>query len=136
MRDQDPPVISYLAIFFVVLLAVTLGNLLSTWIAARAAAYVAEQAMAEAARVFTETQKRVKAQTDAMMQRNAEAQRQAHLQTRAQRANSPTGTKLARQCHDWHRAYDQLRSDTALHEKNKHCSAYESFLETGAVPRQ
>ena len=133
MLDRDPAPISYLAIFFVVLLAVTCGNLLSTWIAARGAAYMVEKASAEFARTFAETQKQITANTNAALQRNQEAQRQAHQRARAERANSPTGTKLAQQCYDWHRAYEQLKSETALQQKNRHCSSYEHFLETGSV---
>ena len=86
----------------------------------------------ESAFVF-QIRKQITANTNAALQRNQEAQRQAHQRARAERANSPTGTKLAQQCYDWHRAYEQLKSETALQQKNRHCSSYEHFLETGSV---
>ena len=133
MRDTDPAPISYLVLFFVITLAVTCGNLLSNWITARVAAHAMEKASAELARTFAEQAKQATANTNAAIQRNHEAQRQAHQRARQERANSPTGTKLARQCSDWHRAYEDLKSETALHQKNWHCNAYEHYLETGNV---
>ena len=132
MNNGEPP--NYLALLFVIIIAVTVGNLLSNWITAQYTAYVLQNAATEASKVFQEQMRHLKeVQQDAARQ-TATAQRQQHEQLRQSRASNPAGQKLARQCADWTQTHQQLKSQYALFEKERRCQQYESYIETGILP--
>lgn len=127
--------LSYVVLFFVILLGVAAGNLLSNWITARIAAYQMEKAAAAATQFMSNELKRSSEAMQALtrkVQAEAEAKR---LMDQRNRAASPLGQILSRQCDDWRGAYQQFKSDSARIEMNRHCGRYAAYVETGAQPK-
>ena len=122
---------NYAAWFLVIVLGVTCGNLLSTWLVATIVEYriqlVAREAF-KAMQATTEDAARVQREAFA----RAESASLAELaRLRQVRASDPFGIKLARECEDWKRMNQQLPSFTAAAESEKSCLRYSNYLETG-----
>jgi len=124
---------SYLGLLLVIVLGVAGGNLLSNWITAT----IVERRMEIAAQKALKIMRATTAQT-------AQAQRDAVLQVETARAADheriiqarsvdPVGVKLNRQCEDWKRMSDQMKSPTADLEAQKSCTRYRKYLEMGRL---
>lgn len=116
MKDLD-----YLWLFFVIAAGVATGNLISTWIISRVAAYELEQATAAMQQSITQQREQLEAQAEERQE-----------QTREMRASSPTGRTLERACRDWQQAQQQTPTFTTQTEAQKHCRRYEQYLATGS----
>jgi hypothetical protein len=132
---HEPAPINYGTLFAIMLMAVVIGNLLSTWIVAQYAQYVAVKAMQQLTKDTAQLLKKSAAQTQAAMERMTNEQRlreqQQQEKHRQDRAASPTGRKLGQQCEDWTKAFEQFRSDAALQEQRRHCGRYQGYIQTG-----
>lgn len=133
MDRYDQP--NYIALLVVIIVGVTIGNLLSTWITAKATAYAAQQALEQLNRQLKQQTEKFTAEQKQAAQRLQDQQRAQHEAARRSRASSATGVKLRRQCIDWTGAADQLKSSTAIAERDRACGRYERYLETGIQQR-
>lgn len=132
-RSGEP--LSYVALFLVIVIGVAIGNLLSNWITARIAAYQMEKAAAAATQFMSNELKRSNEAMQALTRKvQAEAEIKRSMDQR-NRAASPLGQVLSRQCDDWRGAYQQFKSESAQIEMNRHCGRYATYVETGAQPK-
>jgi hypothetical protein len=127
---------SYVLLFVVVLLAVTGGNLLSSWITARVVEYQLEVAASEAStrlkQEATRAQQAAAAAQARSLQQSAEQAAQVKLSRRANRL----GTKLAQACAEWTKANQELQSYTTRTEQEKACARLSTYVQSGVAPRE
>jgi len=135
-RRRTPPAVapSYLAWLAVIIVGVTVGNLLSTYITARITAYQAEAAMAELQRSMQTQAGQARAAAAEAARRDAERQAAQQAALRDQRTDDPTGRRLWQSCADWRRADADLHSATTQAEVDRHCGRFESYVSTGVPP--
>lgn len=126
--------INYFLIFIIVIFGVAIGNLISTFVVAKAVEYQAQQAMAEAAQVMQRQNREAQAQMNATAQRNAALLEQQQAALRAQRAADPNGVRLSQTCAEWRKADANLNSYTTQTELAKSCARYDSYVMTGIYP--
>jgi hypothetical protein len=126
---------NYLMWFFVILLAVILGNLVSTYITAKIVEYRMSIVAEQAVRQMGEVARQSAAALQQMQERSAQQQAQQTQLQRQQRAASPTGTKLERECSERTQNHVQTKSTYAATERNKRCGQLQHYIDTGAVPR-
>ena len=125
---------NYLAILAIIIIGVTIGNLLSSWIiseilAAQAKKYAqqAERAITsqnEKSRQIIESQNR-KAVAAALVQVQAEIE---------QRRSSKDGIRMLQTCHEWRKADSEMGTYTTKLESAKHCARYDRYLQLGELP--
>ena len=65
--------------------------------------------------------------------RQAELLEARRAEQREARAGSAQGRWMSKNCHDWLRSYRENSLPTAQREMDRHCQAYERYLETGQV---
>jgi hypothetical protein len=127
---------SYAKLFIVVLLAVTGGNLLSSWITARVLEYQFEVAASEASvRIKQEAARAQQTAATAQAQGLQEAAAQAAQVQQSRRADK-TGTKLAQACAEWTKAHQELQSYTTRTEQERACARLTAYVQSGAAPRE
>lgn len=131
MSDREP---NYFPLLLVIIVGVTVGNLLSTLITAKVIEYQAQVVIAEANRAFQEQNQKAKSEAASAAQRKAALTAQQQEAMRKQRALDPHGIRLHQACEEWQKADASLRSETTRHESAKHCSRYESYIQTGVLP--
>lgn len=125
MDDAQP---NYLAWFFVIFLAVTLGSLVATYITFKVTEYHLTRAVNEAAAIAATALQQ-------LQHRSAAHQAQIQQQQRNDRATSPIGVRLQRECSEWTQNHAQTKSSYAEIEKNKRCAYHAHYINTGTVPR-
>lgn len=125
---------SYLAWLAVIIVGVTVGNLLSTYITARIAAHQAEAAMAGLQRSMQTQAGQARAAAAEAARREAARQASQQAALRDQRTDDPTGRRLWQSCADWRRADADLGSATTRAEVARHCGRFESYVSTGVPP--
>lgn len=133
MEEKEP--VSYTLLLIIIVVGVTIGNLLSAIITTKVIEHYAMQASAESVRIINEIGKRGAAQMQEINRQNAAAQERQQQETRSARENSPIARKLAQQCNDWTRAYDEIKSGYAKEEMTKRCSQLQAYINTGTAPR-
>jgi hypothetical protein len=121
---------NYVAWLLVIVLGVTCGNLLSTWITAAIVEYRVQVVAREALKAMQATMENAarvqrEASVRAESARLAEWDRLRHV-----RASDAHGMKLARECEDWKRMNQQFSSPTAASESDRSCRRYSHYLET------
>jgi hypothetical protein len=121
----------YLALFFVIFIAIVLGNLTSTVISAAYVAYQADQAVKELNRRAAEERAELAKLAQSEREHAVAAQQQSQEQARRARASGQFGKRLAQSCSDWQRADNQTHTNTTQEQMNKACSRYQSYLDTG-----
>jgi hypothetical protein len=123
--------VDYLVLFFVVVLAVAFGNLLSNAITAAYVAYQADQAARLLAQNLSERSADAKRESDLALARAAAAQQQRLKEMRQIRATGELGRKLTQSCNDWRKADQGNHTQTTQVEMTKACDHLESYLNTG-----
>lgn len=115
---------NYWLMGFIVFLAVTLGNLFSSWIEAKVAEIQIRQATSEFSQQLSESlmQQQAQLDADAAVRQKAAEQR---------RARDSYGQKLKRQCDDWTRAYAQTPGYTTRKNRDARCGAYREYVKSG-----
>ena len=122
---------NYLAWLATITVGVTLGNILSTVIMAKAAQYQVEMAMREAAQMMNQAVKDSNEAAAAQARRMTEMNAQQRAQQEAQRRMDPTGQKLAKACEEWRDADANLHSYTTGQEMQRHCGRYDLYVRNG-----
>lgn len=110
----------FIALFFVITLAVTSGNLLSNFVTARFVAYDMQQA---ADALALENQKIADKMHAVLNQR--------HEAAKTQRARSKKGQAMWRSCADWTAMHQQKPTYTTEKESNRQCAIYYRYVDTG-----
>ncbi|BCO30732.1 hypothetical protein TspCOW1_08350 [Thiohalobacter sp. COW1] len=116
--------VNYLLLFVIILIAVVIGNLASDWIELKWVEYQTAQAMSS-------LNDEMKGAAQEWHQRKLRHQRQ----TQEERKRSATGVKLERACTDWTRADEEYNSYTTQTGREKHCTNYRKFIQSGIIPR-
>ncbi|BAZ94203.1 triphosphoribosyl-dephospho-CoA synthetase [Thiohalobacter thiocyanaticus] len=116
--------VNYLLLFVIILMAVVIGNLASDWIELK----WVEHQTAQAISAFNDE---INDAAQEQRQRNLRLQHQ----TQEERKRSPTGVKLERVCTDWMRADEEYDSYTTQTGREKHCTNYRKFIQSGIIPR-
>jgi hypothetical protein len=110
----------FIALFFVITLAVASGNLLSTYITARLVTYGVQQASDVMA---LENQKVAEQMQVGLVQRSEAAKKQ--------RARSKKAQAMWRSCVDWTAMHKQKQTYTTEKESKRQCAIYHRYVETG-----
>jgi hypothetical protein len=125
-RATKPP--NYVALSASIALGIIIAYLAVGWIATQYATYMARQAFEEINRSTQKTLEKINAQ--------AKAQQQAQIAIdRERRASDATGSKLSRQCGEWTRVAEQLKSDYAIQEKARFCGQFQAYVVHSTFPR-
>ncbi|WP_028468527.1 hypothetical protein [Neptunomonas japonica] len=110
----------FLALFFIITLAVTCGNLLSNYIAAQFAA--SELREVNAIIDLTREQLIEQKQADAAVRQNT---------AKKQRARSEKGKAMWRSCIDWSAMHQKKQTYTTEKESKRQCAIYHHYVESG-----
>lgn len=110
----------FIILFFVITLAVTSGNLLSTYITARLVAYE----LAQANMALNVEHERI---AD-MMQADLD---QRHQAAKEQRSRSKKAQAMWRSCVDWTAMHQQKQTYTTEKESKRQCAIYHRYVDTG-----
>lgn len=129
----SPKDANYLAWLATITVGVTLGNILSKVIMAKAAQFQAEMAMHEAAQMMNQAVKESNETAAAQARCMAEMNAQQRAQQEAQRRMDPTGQKLAKACEEWRAANANLHSYTTGLEMQRHCGRYDRYVLNGTL---
>lgn len=131
VSHEAPTSPNYAVWLLVIVLGVTSGNLLSTWLIATVVEHRVQLAAREAAKAMqASTERAARVRREALAR--AESERLAALdRLRQARGSDPFGVKLARECEDWKRMAQQLPSATAESESERSCLRYGRYVETG-----
>ncbi|SFG76222.1 hypothetical protein SAMN05216175_11313 [Neptunomonas qingdaonensis] len=110
----------FLALFFVITLAVTSGNLLSNYISVRLVAYGVQQANAAMDVERKRIVDKMKVDLD-----------QKHEAAKKQRSRSKKAQAMWRSCLDWTAMHQQKPTYTTEKESKKQCDIYHRYVDTG-----
>lgn len=80
MQDKEP--VSYTLLLIVIIVGVTIGNLISTWVTGQYAAYQLQKAAEQTGRI-------IKQQTERIRQQSEQAQAEQQGQMRRDQENNP-----------------------------------------------
>ncbi len=133
--NRPPPNGSYLPLFVVVVIGVTIGNLLSNWIAAEIVEYKLQASAARAAETIRASGAEAKREAELRLRQSQAAEEAAKSQLREARRADKVGSQLSRTCADWTRANAEMNSYTTRTEKEKACSSLAQYIESGRIPR-
>ena len=128
--------VNYGAILVVIVIGVTTGNLLSSWITAEIVEYRLKEAGRTAARAIAQQTSESRASAAA---RAAEIAKSIELQERhlvEQRRGSKIGIGLQQICNEWTKANTELNTYTTKQESERLCARYDNFVKTGILPPQ
>lgn len=117
-------ILTYIALFIIIVLGVASGNLLSTGITAYLAAKTAEQAAIQMNQQLSEYQR----QKNLANQQQLERQRQIRM-------NDPQGRYFLSKCEEWRKADSELHGYTTQIELSKACGRYEKYINTGIISK-
>jgi len=126
---------AYFKLFFLVLAAVTLGNLLSTWITARVMTYRLEIAAAELAHEARASEQEARQAIETQRRQSERAAQEAQARLRDARRSDPTGRRLSQACAEWTRADTEMSSYTTRHERERACARLTQYVESGRWPQ-
>ncbi|MGY8869977.1 MAG: hypothetical protein ACKVJE_06005 [Pseudomonadales bacterium] len=110
----------FITLFFVITLAVTCGNLLSTYITAQFLA--SELREVNAVMDLTRQQLIEQKQADAAVRQNT---------AKKQRARSEKGKAMWRSCMDWSAMHQKKQTYTTEKESKRQCAIYHHYVESG-----
>ena len=134
--EKPPSDTAYIKLFVVVLLAVTGGNLLSTWITARVVEYQIETAASEINARMKQEATQLQQATAAARARGQKEATARDAQAQQSRREDEVGVRLAQACAEWTKANEELQSYTTKTEKEKACANLTEYVLSGVAPKQ
>ena len=153
------PKINYVTLLILIILGVAVGNLASSWFAAKYIDKEVEKVYSEAPKVLSEDapkpvvsqeanippEVKVPAQTEAVRET---VKLSPNDQTEPEKIESPAnseqliaqrkldenGVKLAKKCNEWTIVHKDMNTPSSERGMNKHCSEYYDYLSFGNLP--
>ena len=128
------PRFNYIALLIVIIVGVTAGNLISTWLTTKTVESESNHASAESPKEIATKAKEKKQESNNQVEPIIAEDDSTQEQLMKQRRYDPNGSRLAKNCNEWRQANKDMNTQTSKLGMTKHCDIYDEYVRTGVLP--
>ncbi len=130
--------VNYIALLFIIIAGVAVGNFVSNWIMAEIIEGETEKSTDEISKDVTKqtnkTKQKIKKQQEVLKIQEVTKEDINEEFLIEQRKIDDHGIRLAKNCSEWQVAHKDMQTQTSERGMIKHCDYYQQYIKTGKLP--